>query len=234
MKIICIHIIPWIYGGFEKKVEENRKFFAGKGIKPVSNGIAVDLGAGTGFQSIPLAELGFSVTAVDFSKKLLLELESKKSGHNIKIIKDNILNFDSYTDLRPELIVCMGDTLTHLESIKSVEDLVKNCSRVLAEKGKLILTFRDLTIELQDENRFILLSGCDNKIFTCFLEYYPDYVRVYDIVLEKENGRWNQHISFYDKIKISLENIKTIINKSGLEEVFIENKNGLITFIASK
>ena len=44
-----------------------------------SKGIAIDLGAGCGFQSIPLARLGFTVTAIDLDEKLLDELQ-KNSG----------------------------------------------------------------------------------------------------------------------------------------------------------
>ena len=39
---------------------------------------AVDLGAGCGFQAIPLARLGFAVTAIDLDRKLLAELASAR------------------------------------------------------------------------------------------------------------------------------------------------------------
>ena len=45
-----------------------------RGITPARSGRAVDLGAGCGFQSIPLARLGFAVTAIDIDRKLLDEL----------------------------------------------------------------------------------------------------------------------------------------------------------------
>ena len=65
----------WMYGGFELKVSENRRFFQDQHVRPEHSGLAVDLGAGSGFQSIPLAELGFKVTAIDLSQKLLDELK---------------------------------------------------------------------------------------------------------------------------------------------------------------
>ncbi|OHD25372.1 MAG: hypothetical protein A2086_06510 [Spirochaetes bacterium GWD1_27_9] len=224
----------WIYGGFENKIEENRKFFDNNKIKPKSTKNAIDLGAGSGFQSIPLAELGFEVKAIDFSKKLLEELESKKNNLNIEIIENDILNFSIYSKYNPELIICMGDTLTHLENLKSVEDLTINSYKILTTNGKLIYTFRDLTYELKDEKRFIPVRSDENKIFTCFLEYYPDYIKVFDIVHDKENGKWNQKISFYQKIKISEEKIKNIFTSSGFEIEFFDNKNGLITIIGKK
>ena len=52
----------WISGGSELKLKEYRNFFRDHGVRPASSGVAVDLGAGPGFQSIPLAETGFNGT----------------------------------------------------------------------------------------------------------------------------------------------------------------------------
>jgi len=66
----------WISGGLELKIEENRKFFVEHNIQPMRSGLAFDLGAGCGFQSIPLAQLGFRVVAMDLSSKLLAKLKA--------------------------------------------------------------------------------------------------------------------------------------------------------------
>jgi 2-polyprenyl-3-methyl-5-hydroxy-6-metoxy-1,4-benzoquinol methylase len=224
----------WIYGGYENKVEENRAFFNEMNIKPESTKIALDLGAGSGFQSIPLAELGFEVKAVDFSKKLLDELNFKKKNLDIGTIEGDILNFSIYTGFNPELIICMGDTLTHLQNLQSVEELVMNCRKILNKDGRIIFTFRDLTYELKDEKRFIPVRSDENRIFTCFLENFQDHLKVFDMVNEKENGKWSQKISFYIKIKISEDNIKKIFSKSGFNIDYFMNKNGLITIIGRK
>ena len=64
----------WMFGDFNAKLNENQQFFERHNIKPVSSKIAIDLGAGCGFQSIPLAKIGFKVKAIEFSKKLLNDL----------------------------------------------------------------------------------------------------------------------------------------------------------------
>jgi 2-polyprenyl-3-methyl-5-hydroxy-6-metoxy-1,4-benzoquinol methylase len=224
----------WIYGGLKNKIEENKKFFLKNFIKPQSTGIAIDLGAGTGFQSIALAELGFSVKSVDFSVKLLKELNTVKHDLDIHTIESDIMNFNAYAGYNPELVICMGDTLTHLQNLKSVEELILNSFKILNKKGKIILSFRDLTPELKDDKRFIPVRSDENIIFTCFVECYPDYVKVYDIVHEKTGGAWNQKISFYKKIKISEQTIKKIISMTGLTIQYLKNENGIITMIGEK
>jgi 2-polyprenyl-3-methyl-5-hydroxy-6-metoxy-1,4-benzoquinol methylase len=65
-------IYSWMAGGLQKAIADNRQLLQQLGIESVTKGLAIDLGAGSGFQSIPLAELGFSVIAIDFCAVLLL------------------------------------------------------------------------------------------------------------------------------------------------------------------
>ena len=222
----------WIYGGHEENIKKNKQFFESNNISPFDSKVAIDLGAGSGFQSIPLSQLGFKVTAVDFSKKLLNEIDNKQ--FNIEIIEDDILNFENYSNRNPELIICMGDTLTHLADIDSVAKLVDNSYKELITGGKIILTFRDLTFELKGSERFIPVRNEENRIFTCFLEYSEEHIDVYDIVNERINDEWTQKISSYKKIKISAEQIKDILNKSGFKIDFFNKEKGMITIIGVK
>ena len=222
----------WIYGGTEENLKQNKQFFESHKIIPFNSKVAIDLGAGSGFQSIPLAQIGFKLTSIDFSKQLLNEINNKE--YNIEIIEDNILNFDAYSNKNPELIICMGDTLTHLPDTNAVVQLINNSYEELIPKGKVVLTFRDLTFELKGADRFIPVRNDINRIFTCFLEYHNDYLDIYDIVNEKENEKWIQKISTYKKIKISEESIKTILNDSGFQINYFNKDKGIITIIGSK
>ncbi len=58
-------VYSWMFGGYSAEIERNIDFFKRHKIEPEQSGIAIDLGAGCGFQSISLAKAGFSVTAVD-------------------------------------------------------------------------------------------------------------------------------------------------------------------------
>lgn len=60
----------------DRGIAKNLEFLQKYQLSPTNSGVAVDLGAGCGFQSIPLAQLGFRVTAIDLDKKLLDELKA--------------------------------------------------------------------------------------------------------------------------------------------------------------
>ncbi len=222
----------WMFGDFEEKLEENEKFFQSHNIKPADNDTAIDLGAGSGFQSIPLAKQGFKVIAVDFSKKLLDELNKLKGTLNIKTVEADIMNFGNYSDYKPSLIVCMGDTLTHLKSLYDLKKLINNIKKILSPEGKVILSFRDLSNELKGESRFIPVRSDDNTIFTCFLEYEKDFVNVHDIIHKKKNGEWIQKISSYIKLKLSLEQVKEYLELKGFSITYTNYLKGFVYIIA--
>ena len=49
-------IYSWMHGGIDSGIQINSEFFNEHHIIPKGSGVAVDLGAGCGFQSIPLAK----------------------------------------------------------------------------------------------------------------------------------------------------------------------------------
>jgi len=224
----------WMLGGFDEKVNEFRRFFKDHDITPHSTKSALDLGAGNGLQSIPLAEAGFEVLAIDFSSQLLAELKSRSGGFNIKTLESDIMQFDAYSPLQPELIVCMGDTLTHLESPANVESLIRHCASLLTPSGRMVVSFRDLNFELKGVDRFIPVQSSDDRIFTCFLEYGLDRVQVSDIVHEKENGKWYQKISNYSKLKLSKDLVTRYFQNAGCSIEFEDTVRGFVTMIARK
>lgn len=201
---------------------------------PLRSKVAIDLGAGNGIQSVALAELGFRVKAVDFNTQLLSELESRKNGQEIEIINDDIRAVSKFRDIEPELIVCCGDTVSHLNSLTEVEELIKDIFTTLTSNGKVALTFRDYSNELKDTSRFIPVKSDSNKILTCLLEFFPNRVRVTDILHEKENGNWKQKVSSYEKVRISKDIILKMLKKTGFEITLNETINRMITIIAQK
>jgi SAM-dependent methyltransferase len=227
-------IYSWMAGTPEAAIKRNHDLLRQLGIDS-SQGLAIDLGAGSGFQAIPLAELGFSVVAVDFCEALLSELRDRAGDLPIRTIHDNILNFSKYVEEQAQAIICMGDTLTHLESLDSVQSLLLSIEGALATNGKLILTFRDyVSVEPQGTQRFIPVQSDESTILTCFLEYRKDIVEVYDLVYRKEGDRWVLSTSSYPKLRIDKNWVCDQSRKLGLDVVQDTVVNGMICVVAEK
>jgi len=76
----------WMFGDFHNTIEANRQFFVVHKLIPESPKLAIDLGAGCGFQSIPLAQMGFSVLAIDLRQELLDELRGHIGQLSITVL----------------------------------------------------------------------------------------------------------------------------------------------------
>jgi SAM-dependent methyltransferase len=225
----------WMAGGLAANVARAAEFFARHGIAPGPGGVAFDLGAGSGFQSLPLARAGFKVYAVDLSDKLLRETEAAGPGLPIVAVRSDLLAFLAQPPEPADLIVCMGDTLTHLASAADVAALCSAARAALLPQGRIVLTFRDLSVERSGPDRFLPVRSELERIFTCFLEYEAEHVRVHDLVhVRNPDGAWALRKSAYRKLRLSEAAATERLEAAGLGVVVRENQQGLITLIASK
>ena len=225
----------WMFGDFHAKVQENIDFFRLNGIEPRSGGKALDLGCGSGFQSIALAKLGFRVLAIDMCETLLNELRNRSAGRDIDAVQGDILDYSMYADKGPfEVAVCMGDTLTHLQNTQEVSALLANIYPLLEQGGRLALSFRDLTAELKGIDRIIPVRSDDDKIMATFLEYEKTQVNVHDIVFVKGDSGWDLRKSTYKKLRIGMHQVHDFLQHLDFKIISSEVQEGFSVIIAEK
>lgn len=218
----------------ESKSTEFKDFLLKNEIGPKDSKVAIDLGAGNGIQSIALKHLEFEVTAVDFNQQLLNELQSNPKGMGINIELADIKNVLIFKNLKPELIICCGDTLTHLENKQQIDKLILDIKDTLSKSGNVILSFRDYSNELNDSQRFIPVKSSTDRILTCILEYGMEKVKVTDLLHNKINGAWTQKVSSYEKVRISPNEVVDLLEKHNMAIKFNEPINRMHTIIARK
>ena len=225
----------WMFGDFDAKVQENKDFFKLIGIEPRSGGKALDLGCGSGFQSIALAKLGFRVLSIDMCQTLLNELRNRSVEHDIDAVQGDILDTSIYADRGPfEVAVSMGDTLTHLQKGREVSALFANIYPILEQGGRLALSFRDLTVELKGVDRIIPVRSDDDKIMATFLEYEETQVNVHDIVFVKGDFGWELGKSTYRKLRIGRHEVDDLLQDLGFSVISSEVKEGFSVIVAQK
>ncbi len=232
-KLLARHY-SWLWGGFKSKAAENSAFFLEHGIVPTNSKRAVDLGCGSGFQAIPLAEAGFSVTAIDMSQPLLDELSEHGNGLDITTVNGDILALATHCNDSLELAVCMGDTLTHLPSNDAVRKMFLTVFKTLEPTGTFVITYRDLSFELEGLDRFIPVRSDDTAIFTCFLEYQEETVTVHDLVNERTEEGWQLNKSCYTKLRLPVDWVVEALEDVGFNITTKEVNMGLATLIARK
>ncbi|KAJ1342545.1 hypothetical protein BSLG_002863 [Batrachochytrium salamandrivorans] len=182
----------------------------------------------TGFQTLPLLQLGYRVKAVDASEALLAELAHEAAAvcpdavSRLQRVCGDILDSSNFiyeqeqedsrcsslpppavTASSPELIVCMGDTLTHLASIAEVNALLADAYAALVPGGRLIVQFRDLTQPLHGTDRFI-----------------PGI------------GAWELCKSWYKKLGLTSNYVSMLMQSHGFHVVLADNDGGMVLLMA--
>ncbi len=229
------HLAPvysWMVGDFEAACARADDFYSDIRLPGGKGSLAVDLGCGHGVHAVPLARRGYRVMAVDNSSHLLAELAKNAGELPIDAVDADLTDFRGHSgSVSPSVIVCMGDTLTHLSSINAVESLIRDCAAALAENGILAVSFRDYaTHELQDSERFISVRSDDKRIHTCFLDYRPDAVIVHDILHTLVESSWRMSVSSYRKLRLHPDWLVSVAESQGLSLAHRIVDRGMIYF----
>jgi SAM-dependent methyltransferase len=228
-------IYSWIIGDFDSAYRKYVKYFDTVGLRPAEGALAVDLGCGPGCQSLPLAEIGFRVLAIDFSPTLLEELSTRTGSLPITAVQGDIVNFSEYLDDSAELIVCMGDTLVHLPDVDAVSSLIDSVAAALKPGGLFIYAIRDYVDAVPEgAARFVPIRSDEERIFTCFLDYHEDTVHVHDLLHRKTADGWQLRISDYRKLRLDTAEIDRRLVALGFSIEDRRIEAGMITVVARK
>lgn len=222
-------IYSWMAGDFDAGCAFNAQFFDEINLQPTVSSVAVDLGSGHGFQTVPLVRRGFRVKAIDNCSVLLAELEQHTNQLDVTTIDDDLLNFDTHLSTPIDAIVCMGDTVTHLESLDAVSLLIQKAAGFLEPNGVLCLSFRDyVSMELRGNTRFIPVRSDPDRIHTCFLEYHAQTVHVHDILHIRNEGGWDMSVGVYSKLRLSPDYVTQVAANHGLTLSHHSIRQGMI------
>lgn len=231
----------WMFGtSFDERASEQKSFLS-RTLGPLKDkperALAVDLGCGPGFQTIALAQLGFSpVIAIDTSAELLEEVRSHASNLPIQTEKADLRDLPALVPAgQATVIVCMGDTLTHLPGKSDVSTLFRAVFDTLHPGGMLVITYRDLITELHGTDRFIPVRSDDNTIMMCFLEFEnKESVVVYDLVHTRHGGDWLLNKSSYRKLRLGIDWLCRELKQAGLTVVSQDSWGRLLSIAAVK
>lgn len=196
----------WMTGlSLADKIAEQTSLLGMLGLPGNVRRYAVDLGSGPGYQSFALANMGYEVVlAIDTSRFLLDELEAARGSAPVQTVLADLRVFSKFVTLSgADAIVCMGDTLTHLETRADVTKLFQDAFERLAPEGRFVLTFRNLLTELKGLDRFLPIRADENRIMICVLDYGPDSVVVNDLVHVRDGQTWTLQKSSYQKLRLS-------------------------------
>lgn len=149
---------PYFYRDWETQLQREglglRALFRNRGVARI-----LDASCGAGAQAIPLAQLGYDVTAVDPSYGMIRKLEEFAVEYGVlQKIHYRLGDFLSLPDLLDsqfDAIITKGNALPHLLLDAEIEQAVQNFYTLLRSGGTLVIGMRDFAPFMQDRPRFI-------------------------------------------------------------------------------
>jgi SAM-dependent methyltransferase len=228
-------IYGWMIGDFEAAKAAAREELRAAGISGGGGRKAIDLGAGPGAHAIVLADEGYAVTAIDTCAELLDQLRANADDRSIRCVHDDLLRWREHCKDPVHVVLCMGDTLTHLESPASVDALFAGVAEALAPGGVFVATFRDYASKtLEGDARFILVRQAKSRILTCCLEYGETAVTVHDLLHEWTDAGWRLRVSSYPKQRLSPERARSAFERLGLTASLVPGPRGMMCLIVRR
>jgi SAM-dependent methyltransferase len=140
--------------GFEGRFVKERPFFR---LLVDNHGIrtAVDAGAGTGFHSLLLAQLGVKVTAVDISPRMLeaLSRHAATMGLPVKTVAADLTDLAAHVVPPFDAVFTLGNTLAHCLTADARFSVLGGFQNVLRPGGILfaqILNYRKILVSREN------------------------------------------------------------------------------------
>lgn len=203
----------------KKQVESKTNFF--KRFIYDDTKSAVDLGAGSGADSIALAKFGLNVTAFEPSLRMVKQAKQNFTNQNVKvdIHKKRIMEIDNSFHNSFDLVVSLGNTFANINK-EEIEGSVVKVLDLLKENGKAIIQILNYDKVLKEKERIVNITESTEKQF----------IRFYDFCGEKVHFNL---LSFY---KNDLSNRKLITTeifpytKTYMEGLFQKSENVKIEF----
>ena len=149
-------------------------------------------------------------------------------------MRGDLLDFERHVEGPIELAVCMVDTLVHLGSKQDASDLFAKVHRALERGGRFVVTYRDLSREALELERFIPVRSDDATILTCFLEYEPETVKVHDLLYRNVDGEWTFRKSFYRKLRLAQAWVEDRLREAGFALTEAAVERGFVTLVATR
>ena len=186
----------------------------------ITDGLVLELGCGTGTMTGLLAGKGYDMIGVDNSEEMLAEAMEKRveSGQDILYLLQDMQEFELYGTVRAVVSVCDSlNYITDRDELRHVFELVNN---YLDPQGIFLFDMNTVykyqtmigntTIaENRDEGSFIWENSYDEETG----------INTYELALfiPREDGLYEKDEEVHYQRAYSLEKIKELIGKAGME-----------------
>ncbi len=221
---------PLFYRDWEVQMEREglglRSIFRNRGIEHV-----LDASCGAGAQAIPLAQLGFRVTAVDPSAGMLAKARDFAAQYfvseKLEFIQGDFQHLLNLVEPPFDAVISKGNSLPHLLTDEEVEIALLSFFELLRPGGTLVIGMRDFGPFMEDRPRFIPGLAHEDESGQEFITFElwswddgPPVIASQNLyIVEGKNPDYHtlrRHVNYRP---LSTDEVKVVLLEVGFEEI---------------
>ena len=194
---------------------------------------AIDAGAGSGFHSLLLSQLGVAVTAVDVSAKMLSALEEHAADMNVEIasVQSSFQDLSRHVSQKVDALFCLGNTLPHLQGQQELEESLRSFRALLRPGGLLVIQLLNYQRVLAQRQRVLSVKEEGDAIYVRFYEYSDPLVRFNVLKLTRTSGGWRSGIRTVSLRPWQSEDLVLSLERVGFQETKLFGAISLEPFV---
>lgn len=168
------------------KLIYSRKALLSKFIMP-DNKSAIDIGCGTGVDSIALAMNGLKVKGYDPSAKMIKKAKenAKKFNKNIKFI-NSVFEINKSDKGKKDIVISLGNAFANIRQ-KDLRVIIKNVFSSLKSQGIFLFQILNYDIIRKEKKRIVNITESKSNIFIRFYDILKEEIQFNILTIKKNN-----------------------------------------------
>ncbi len=202
--------------GFEKRFVAERPFFK---LIVETYGIrkAVDAGAGTGFHSLLLSELGVRVSAVDASPAMLATLRKNARQRNLEVeaVQSTFAGAAEKLKGKYDAVFCLGNSLAHVLTGEELLAALVSFRSLLEQEGILFVQMLNYARILAGRERIQSVKEEGDTIFVRFYDYEAELLRFNILTMTRTPSGFETNLESVPLRPWKAEDIRPLLERAG-------------------
>ncbi len=166
----------------------------------------LDCACGTGQHVMMFNQMGFNATGSDLSPAMIKKAKYYSKQYDIQCsfhIAD-FRNLNKIFKRKFDSVICVGNSLPHLLSVKDLKTAIMSFYNILNEKSLLIIQQRNYDLFIKTKKRFFPVTVLDNEAFIYALDYEKEKITFNVLNLEYKTKKLGVFKTEYFPLKTSL------------------------------
>ncbi|MCP3417864.1 class I SAM-dependent methyltransferase [Bradyrhizobium brasilense] len=202
---------------------------------PNEAGPILDCACGIGTQALGLAGLDYDISGSDLSPLAIRRARSEAlaRGYEMEFRSDDMRQLSSAPSEYYGVILCMGNSIPHLETEADVRKAIENMNKKLIDGGLIMFSIRDYDMALDERQTSTEPSffhdGANRRILHHVWDWVDDRSYMFHVYLTlQEDAYWRVHHFVGHYRALRTRELVGLLDKSGFEkiEVLPPNRTG--------